>query len=198
MPTSQIDVINQVLNEIARPAIDAVLLQTGAPPDALVVQNKLNLLLPDLLLRGEWVFAVKYLLNNTPNTVSFSPDFLYSYTLPPDYGRFYALSPLSTYNANFGLYYAILDGQFCTNSKPLQLYYIVNNVDYSVLPAAFTRALVYYCAFEVSMPLTNNLELTAYLKQKYKEALTDAVRYNDMERMVISTPFNDFDRQVYI
>lgn len=198
MPTSQIDVINQVLNEIGRPAIDAVVLQTQAPPDALVIQNKLNLLLPDLLLKAEWNFAIKYISNNTPNSVSFSPDFLYSYNLPADYGRFYAMSPLSTFNSNFGLYYSIIDGMFCTNTKPLQLYYIVNDADYSVLPSAFTRALVYYCAFEVSMPLTNNLELTAYLKQKYKEAFTDAVRYNDMERMVISTPFNDFDRQAYI
>lgn len=199
MPTSQIDVINQVLNEIGRPAVDALLMTTpAAPADALVILNKLNLLLPDLLLRGEWVFATKYLFNNTPNTVPFSPDFLYSYTLPADYGRFSAVAPISAPNVNFGLYYAIFDGLFCTNGKPLQIYYIVNNCSYTVLPAAFTRALVYYCAYEVSMPLTNNLELTAYLKQKWKEALTDAVRYNDMERMVQSTPYNDFDRQAYI
>lgn len=198
MPTSQIDVINQVLNEIGRPAIDAVVLQNQAPPDALVIQNKLNLLLPDLLLKAEWNFAVKYLFNNTPNTVSFSPDFLYSYNLPADYGRFYSIAPISAPSINFGLYYAIFDGQFCTNAKPLQMYYIVNDADYSVLPAAFTRALVYYCAFEVAMPLTNNLELTAYLQNKYKEAFTAAVRYNDMERMVQSTPVNDFDRQAYI
>lgn len=194
MPTSQIDVINQVLNEIGRPAVQAV----GDQESALLIQNKLNLLLPDLLLKAEWNFAVKYVLNNTPNTVSFSPDFLYSYTLPADYGRFYALSPVSTYNANFGLYYAIFDGLFCTNTKPLQLYYIVNNVSYSVLPAAFTRALVFYCAYEVCMALTNNLELTAYLKNKYGDAFNSAVRYNDMESMKIQTPFNDFNRQIYI
>jgi len=198
MATSQISVVNQVLNELGRPSIDAALLINDTPPDVLLILNKLSLLLPDLLAKAEWNFAIKFLANNTPNTVSFSPDFLYSYSLPADYGRFYALSPLSTYNANFGLYYAIIDGQFCTNSKPLQLYYIVNNAGYNVLPPAFTRALVFYCAFEVALALTNNLELTAYLKNKYGEAFSHAVRYNDMERMVISTPFNDFDRQVYI
>lgn len=194
MPTSQIDVINQVLNEIGRPAIEAV----SDSNDAAVIQNKLNLLLPDLLLKGEWNFAIKFVFNNTPNTITFSPDFLYSYTLPADYGRFNALSPLSTYNASFGLYYAIIDGLFCTNTKPLQLYYIVNNISYAVLPAAFTRALVFYCAYEVCLSLTNNLELTAYLKTKYAEAFKNAVLYNDMERMVVSTPFNDFNRQTYI
>ena len=199
MPTSQIDVINQVLNEIGRPAIDALLMTSpDAPPDAQVIQLKLNLLLPELLSRGEWVFAVEYLFNNTPNSVSFSPDFLYSYTLPADYGRFKAVAPLGAPNVNFGLYYAILDGEFCTNAKRLQIYYIKNNVTYDVLTPTFVRALVYYCAYEVAMPLTNNLELTAYLKQKWKEALSDAVRYNDMERMVTSTPYNDFDRQAYI
>lgn len=194
MPTSQIDVINQVLNEIGRPPVETV----NDSADAAVIQNKLNLLLPDLLLKAEWNFALKYMANNTPNSISYSPDFTYSYTLPSDYGRYYTVGPLSTYSGNFGLYYAIIDGMFCTNIRPLQLYYIANNVSYSVLPSAFTRALVFYCAFQVSLQLTQDLQLTGYLKNEWKEAFNNAVRYNDMERMVVTTPFNDFNRCVYI
>lgn len=189
---SKLEVVNQILNELGHPPVASI---TNADDASIIISPRCDLLANELLLRTTWNFAIKYVSNTTPLVNSFSPDFLYSYQLPSDFGSLDRISPQTT---NFGLYYRIVDDMICTNSKPLNFYYVVNQVDYSAITIMFQRALVLYVAADVCNVLTNKEELARYLERKYEEKLNDAIRQNDMQRFVQSTPFNDFDRQVYI
>lgn len=188
---SQLDVVNQALNELGRLSVTTI----QDSESSQIIANKLNVLLPEMLLRTDWNFAIKFRYDNTPLTQNYSPDFVYTYQLPADYNR---MDRISWQTANFGLYYRIIDGLFLTNSKPIQYYYVVNNADYSVLPPLFYRALSLYAAATCCLALTNDEQLKNYLEMEYKEKLVDALRQNDMDRYVQSTPYNDFDRQTYI
>lgn len=189
---SKLDVVNQILNELGREPVTSIVNTDDA---SIIISPRVDLLANELLLRAPWNFAIKYISNTTPLVASFSPDFLYSYQLPFDFGYLDRISPQTT---NFGLYYRIIDDQICTNSLPLNFYYVVNQVDYSVISVMFQRALVLYTAADVCAVLTNNEALTKYLEAKYETKLNDAIRQNDMQRFIQSTPFNDFDRQIYI
>jgi hypothetical protein len=190
MPT-KLDVVNQALNELGQVPVTAITDQ----PASIIIANKLDVLLPEMLLTTEWNWALKFVQDNTPNTVNLTPDFPYNYTLPPDYGR---MCNISWQTINFGLYYRIMDNVIMTNSKPLLYYYVVNNVDYSVIPAIFYRALSLYAAATACDAITNNDSLSKKLQAKYERKLSDAIRQNDMDRYIASTPYNDFDRQTYV
>lgn len=189
---SKLEVVNQILNELGRPPVADI---TNTDDASIIISPRCDLLANEMLLRTPWNFAIKYISNTTPLPTSFSPDFLYSYQLPFDFGYLDRISPQTT---NFGLFYRIIDDQICTNSKPLNFYYVVNQVDYSVISIMFQRALVLYTAADVCDVITNKEELTKSLEVKYEKKLNDAIRQNDMQRYVQSTPFNDFDRQIFI
>ncbi len=190
MPT-KLDVVNQALGELGQAPVSNI----NDSPAAITISNKLDVLLPEMLLATEWNWALKFVNDNTPNTVNLTPDFPYNYTLPADYGR---MCNFSWQTMNFGLYYRIMDGVIMTNSRPILYYYIVNNVDYAVIPAIFYRALSLYAAATSCDSITNNDSLSKKLQIKYENKLVDAIRQNDMDRYITSTPYNDFDRQTYI
>lgn len=188
---SELDVINYALTEIGRMPVT----NAADQPSSTLMQAKLPALLGKYMQLTDWNFSIKFVINNTPTVSPFSPDFLYSYQLPPDFLRFDRMSPLTT---NFGLYYRIIDQYICTNMKPIQYYYVSSALDYELLPPTSFIALALYLASETAMALTNNTTLVAYIKKKYDDAISDAMRFNDMERYVQSLPYNDFDRQTYI
>lgn len=188
---SQLDVINYALTEIGRmPVVNA-----SDSKDALLMQYKVDSLLRKYLKLTDWNFAIKFIIDNTPVASPFSPEFLYSFQLPADFGRMDRISPLTI---NFALYYRIIDNFICTNTKPFEYYYVVNQCPYGDLDDTSFIAMGMYLASESAMALTNNIQLVAYLKQSYQKCLADAMRFNDMERMIQNTPYNDFDRQSYI
>lgn len=189
---SQLDVINYALTEIGRlPVVNALDTQ-----GAQLMLTKVDALLRKYLKLTDWNFAIKYIVDNTPVVSPFSDEFLYSYQLPSDFGRFDRNG--RNLSATFGLYYRFIDNFVLTNSRPFAYYYVVKQCDYSVLDDTSFIAMGLYLASESSMALTNDKPLTAYLKAAYSKALTDAMRFNDMQRFVESTPYNDFDRQAYI
>jgi len=188
---SQLDVINFALTEIGRPPVT----NADDQPSSQLMAAKLPVLLGKFLQLTDWNYTIQFVIDNTPMVSAFSPDFLYSYQLPPDFLRFDRMSPLTT---NFGLYYRIIDSLLCTNMKPIQYYYVSNALDYELLPPTSFMALSQYLASESAMALTNNVTLTGYIRKKYEASLSDAMRFNDMERYVQSMPYNDFDRQTYI
>lgn len=186
---SEIDVVNQALIEIGRQPV----VQITDSPDSKLIAAKLELLLPVFLASTVWNFAVKYVTNNTPLTVPFSPDYQYSYQLPADYGRFWK------FGTNvYPLVYQFTDGLLLTDVRPVSYYYIVDSVPYDVITPLFFRALSIYVASDVAFVLTNNAELVKYLRAKYENESSNAILLNDIERDITTTPFNDFDRQVYI
>lgn len=192
MAATKLSAVNQVLSEIGREPVTAL---TDTPDVEFIISPRLDLLYQELANLTDWNFLIKFVTLNTPNTVPFSPDFLYWYQLPSDYSRFDRLSWQTT---NWGLFYRIIDGLFGTNMRPVLLYYISSIVDYTVITPVFQRALVLYCASDVCTGLTNDRLLTKDLELKYEKKLIDATRFNDMERMVQSTPYNEFDRNTYI
>lgn len=181
---------NRTLMELGRPEVNAV--TNGA--DAIVVSQKILELYKEVLLDYEWNFAVVYVDDNAPLTVNFSPDYVYAYQLPGNYGRFFKWASTG---AQYPIY-AIWDGQMLANTNPIQYYYIANDVPFSKWPPLVARMLVLYAACKCALTLTNNDSLTAYLRSEYEKMRIHAIQQNDMERSVMSTPYNDFDRIQFV
>ncbi len=93
---------------------------------------------------------------------------------------------------------AAIDGMILANTLPIQYYYIANDVDFSVWPALVSRMLVLYAAAKSAPTLTNNVALTTYLESEYVKMRSKAILQNDMERSVMSTPYNDFNRITFV
>jgi len=190
---AKLDVVNQVLNELGFPFIQT-LTSTAA---STLISNKLDILLPEMLLRTDWNFAIKFVTDDTPNVANISPDYLYNYTLPADYNRMDRFSWQLSSTA-FSFVYRIIDQTLMTNVRPVLYYYVVQTVSYGVIPPLFYRALVLYTAAECAAVLTNNVGLGKVLEGKYQLKLNEAILLNDQERMIQSTPQNDYDRQSYV
>lgn len=185
--------------------INQALLAIGASPVAnenetersKFISEKLESLLPILLLSETWSFAVKYREETTPLTQNFSPDYRYSYQLPFDYGRFIQLGA-SRFRLNFLVAFAIIDGLILTDSKPFRYYYLVNTLDYSLLPPIFARTLALYAAADSAIPLTQSVQLANLLNTQYLQEKNNALLLNNMERDIKGAPYNDFDRVMWV
>lgn len=187
---SELQLVNRCLAELGRPSIVAI----SDSEDAQYVDNKINELYPELLLEYNWNFAVIYRSDDTPLVDNFSPDFVYTYQLPGDFGKFYRWAS----SGSQWPFYQIVDGLLLAQTKPIQYYYIKNYVDFQYLPPLFSRMLILYAAAKSSLVLTNNVQLTAYLENEYTKIRTRAIEQNDMERSVMSMPYNDFDRLTFV
>lgn len=187
---SLLDLTNRVLSELGRLPV----VQITDSPDALSVSNKILELYKEVLLDYNWNFAVVYVANYSPETTNFSPDYVYSYQLPGNYGKFFKWA---TTGAQWP-FYAIVDGLMLANTLPIQYYYIANDVPFENWTPLVARQLVLYAACKSAPTLTNNMQLAAYLEKEYEKARTKAILQNDMERSVMSTPFNDFDRITFV
>jgi hypothetical protein len=190
---SQLDVVNFALNELGQATVTNV---NDLPLSQLMV-NKLNFLFPELLQKTDWNFAIVYKSDSTPLTNNFSPDFLYTFQLPPDYVKMDRFSWQTTGQA-FGFYFRIVDGLILTNAKPINYYYVSSNASYANISQLFFQTLSLYLAYRTCDTATNNEQLKVNLFKEYTLKLMDALRYNDMERYVQATPYNDFDRTAYI
>jgi hypothetical protein len=187
---SLLDLVNRSLSELGKPAVEIL----GGSPLAQTVQNKIIELAPEVLQDYNWNFAVVYVANYSPETQNFSPDYVYSYQLPGNYGKFFKWA---TTGAQWPLY-AIIDGMMLANTLPIQYYYIANDIVFESWPPLVARALVLYAASKVAPTATNNLKLAQYLYKEYEQARVKAILWNDMERSVMSTPYNDFDRITFV
>ncbi|MBX4189682.1 hypothetical protein KW791_00070 [Candidatus Parcubacteria bacterium] len=187
---SELQLVNRVLSELGRLAVSAI----TDSDDAQYVAAKLSEVYPELLLDYNWNFAVVYRADNTPLSTDFSPDYIYSYQLPGDFGKFFKWAATG---AQWPIY-EFADGMLLAQTRPVQYYYISNQVAYTVLPPLFSRALVLYTAAKSAPTLTNNLKLSEYLEKEYEKSRIKAILQNDMERSVTTTPYNDFDRITYV
>lgn len=188
---SLIDLTNRTLAELGQLPIEALSTET---PNAQVVTNKLLELSQEVLLDYNWNFAVVYVANYSPLTINFSPDYVYSYALPGNYGKFFQWASTGS---QWPLY-AIWDGMLLANTLPVQYYYIANDIPFEVWPPLVARTLVLYAAAKCSPTLTNNVQLTKYLEEEYLKVRDKAIKQNDMERSVQSTPYNDFNRITFV
>lgn len=185
-----IDLVNRTLSELGRPSVTAI----TDSQDATYVANKINELYKEVLLEYNWSWAIVYVNDSSPLTVNFSPDYVYSYALPGDFGKFYKWA---TTGAQWPLY-AFVDGMLLANTLPVQYYYIVNDAAFETFPPLPARMLVLYAAAKSAPTLTNNIQLAAYLENEYVKIRTRAIQQDDMERSVQSTPFNEFDRITFV
>lgn len=187
---SLLDLTNRCLSELGRLPVEAI----TDSPDAQVVSNKIIELTQEVLLDYNWNFAIVYVANYSPETMNFSPDYVYSYQLPGNYGKFYQFA----YTGADWPIYAIVDGMMLANTLPIQYYYIANDIPYTAWPPLVARQLVLYAAAKVAPTLTNNLQLVAYLEKEYEKIRTKAIQEADMERSVQSTRYNDFNRITFV
>lgn len=189
---SLLDVTNQVLSKLGRPPVQDVANSEAATQ----ISQQIPLFLQDMLMKYIWNFAIKFFTSSTPITNPISKEFLYNYEFPFDYGRFFRWEfPAAT---QFGMYYEIIDGLIMTNVLPISFYYVVNNIDISLIPVPFEQALIYYTAWLTCAQITNNIPLKNSLGQDYEMMFVNAVQWNDMERMKVQVLYNDFNRQTYI
>lgn len=194
-----IDIVNGALSYLGKPAVT----NPFDTDQSTLIAQRIPLFYQLLLRKWTWNFAVKFYYSSTPLTNRISTDFLFNYALPADYGRFWKFSWQMT--PQFGLYYQIVDNILQSNSRPIQLWYIVKGAypngsepDFSIISAPFEDALELYTAMKLCNQLTNNQILRKELQIDYKTAIANAIQQNDMERMIIGMPFNDFNRQAYI
>lgn len=185
-----IDLVNRTLSELGRPSVIAI----TDNPDAVYVAAKIQELYAEVLQEYNWTWAVVYVEDSSPLTVNFSPDYVYSYQLPGDFGQFFKWA---TTGAQWPVY-AFADGMLLANTLPVQYYYIVSDANFTVLPPLPARMLVLYAAAKSAPTLTNNLQLSAYLENEYTKIRARAIMQNDMQRSVTSTPYNDFDRITFV
>jgi hypothetical protein len=187
---SLLDLTNRSLSELGRLPVDAV----TDSQDAEYVQNKILELYQEVLLDYNWNFAIVYVTNYSPLTTNFSPDYVYSYALPGNYGKFYRWASTGAQWP----YYAIVDGMMLANTLPIQYYYIANDIPFENWPPLVSRLLVLYAAAKSAPTLTNDMTLVAYLEKEYEKARVKAILENDMERSVMATPYNDFNRITFV
>ncbi len=187
---SLLDLTNRALSELGRLPVDNV----ADSDDAQFVQNKILELAQEVLLDYNWNFAVVYVANYSPETTNFSPDYVYSYQLPGNYGKFFKWASTG---AQWPIY-EIADGMMLANTLPIQYYYIANDVPFEFWTPLVSRQLVLYAASKCAPTLTNNVDLSKYLYGEYEQARTKAITQNDMERRVTSTPYNDFNRVTFV
>ena len=189
MPT-HLQLVNRTLAELGRLAVAAI----EESPDALQASAKIYELEPELYLVYNWSFLVKFTINSTPLTFNFSPDYIYTYQLPGDFGHFFKWQ----YTGSQWPIYEFADGYLLAQTLPVGYYYIVNQAVPEVYTPLFARALVLYAAAKLSPTLTNNIQLTAYLEKEYEKIIAKAITQDDMERSVSTTPYNDFDRITFV
>jgi hypothetical protein len=189
MPT-QLQLVNRTLSELGRLAVASV----NESPDAQQANAKLIELAPELYEVYNWTFLVKFVLDNTPLTFNFSPDYNYTYQLPGDFGKFFKWEAVGSQWP----IYEFADGYLLAQVKPVGYYYIVNQAAPEVYKPLFARALVLYAAAKLAPTLTNNIQLAAYLEKEYEKMITKAILQDDMERSVSATPYNDFDRITFV
>ena len=189
MPT-QLQLVNRTLSELGRLAVASI----TESPDAQQASAKLIELVPELYLEANWSFLVKFILDNTPLTFNFSPDYSYTYQVPTDVGRFFKWQDTGSQWP----IYQFADGYLLAQTKPVGYYYIVNQAAPEVYTPLFARALVLYAAAKLAPTLTNNVQLAAYLEKEYKDMLVNAVRQDDMLNPHFATPYNDFNRITFV
>lgn len=187
---SQLQLVNRCLSELGKLAVASL----SDSQDAQYVAAKIDELYPEVLLEANWNFGVIYREDFTPLSINFSPDFVYSYQLPGDFGKFFKWASTGAQWPS----YEFADGLLLAQTLPVQYYYISNQVPFANLTPLFSRALILYAAFESAPTLTNNIKLIEILEKKYERALVKAILQNDMERSVQTTSYNDFDRINYI
>jgi hypothetical protein len=187
---SQLQLVNRILSELGRLSVQSV----DDSQDAQYVAAKLTELYPELLLCYNWTFAVVYRYDNTPLVTNFSPDYMYSYQLPGDYGQFFKWAA----TGDQWPIYEFADDMLLAQTKPVQYYYISNQVSYQNIPPLFARALVLYVACKCAPTLTNNINLTGYLERQHDKKLAEAILQNDMQRSIMAAPYNDYDRTNFV
>lgn len=180
---SKLTLINQALLELGLLPVATV----NESDAAKYIAEKLNSLLPNLLLITYWHFAMKYREDNTPITRNFSSGYPYTYQLPYDFGRFY-------YCGSQCVDYQLVDGYVLSHSKPFSYYYTVNSVDYAVMPTYFARTLALYAAADSAIALTQNVQLAHLLESKYQQEKMNALLLENMEQGIRTAPYNDFNR----
>lgn len=185
-----LDLTNRALSELGRLSVNAI----DNSPDAETVSEKILELAPEVLLEYNWNWAVQYVADYSPVTNNPTPDFVYAYALPGNYGKFFRFASTG---ADWPIY-AIQDQQLLVNTLPVQYYYIVNSTSFDIWPPLVARTLVLYAAAKCALTLTNNIQLTGYLENEYVKMRTRAIQQDDMERGIVSTPYNDFQRITFV
>lgn len=187
-PVAKLDVVNQALIELGKMPVAAI----SDSEAAQILSNKIDILLPLLILSDIFNWAIKFVSNDSPLVGQFSPEWLYQYQLPADFGRFFRF--ITNY---FPTSYAIMDGLLLTSQIPVQYYYVVNTIPFANLETTFYRALSLWTAADCCMVLTQSEKLTQYINSKFLDAKSQTILFNQTERMITSAP-NDFDRLTYI
>jgi hypothetical protein len=183
LPISRLSIVNQARIELGRLPVSNI----NDADDTILLDAKIDILLPVLLQETNWDFAIKYKQDSTPLTTQFTPDYEFTYQLPADYGQMFGWGD---FNINFGNLssspFLITDGLISTDDNPISYYYIVSNVDVDAISTLFYRTLVLFIASDSALVLTENEDLTKYLNLKYEEARSKAVNRNDMERFIVT------------
>ena len=183
IPTNSLAVVNQIMNELGRPGVSA----DTNDPWAFVISQRLPTDLVYLLQQTQWNFANKFYYSNSPNAgPSPSPQWLYSFSLPPDF--------LNFQTQYINLMYQVIGNVICANQNFIEFYYIRNISDFTQLPQWFIQLLVYYTASMVALQLTLNTAVEAKEWNKFRNEMSSAKWQNISLNPICEAPYNKYDR----
>lgn len=193
---TKLNIVNMVLANLGKlPVANAM----NDPNGALILQA-IDQYFPQLLLRANWNWSIKYVTDNNPITDATNPYFRFGYQLPADYGRMNKIVTLAGFSSiGAGTGWAIIDNILWVNTDPVSYYYQVNQSvfldgNFSVCTQVFLNALAFYVAGQVCLPITNNIQLRQQNLDNYQISIIEAGKLNRYDQQIITMPNNDYDR----
>jgi hypothetical protein len=137
---------------------------------ALLCKNLYESTYLDFLSSNNWNFAKKFVNMNRLSETPLNPNWQYQFQLPTDYVRLDGTVPVANYQ--------IFEDKLYTNNQDIGLNYFYN-IKEELLPAYAVRAMEYYMAFVLAVPLTvdaNKASLyeAMYTKQSLRSMQIDA------------------------
>jgi len=151
---TQLSIVNNALNELGEVAVSNI----NDSEHAKILDQKIDLNYRVALSITNWVFAQKFesiSLTTEPGI----PEFPFAYQLPFDFEKLVDVNKINDYRL-------LGDKLYVATNQGVDLFYISNQIVFSLFPSTFEQYLVYKIAAQSCLVLTNSVPVTEYLVQQ--------------------------------
>lgn len=183
---STLSIVNAALNEFGEEAVSNVN-DTG---HALILSQKIPLIYRQTLSDTNWTFAKKY-TGLTKLAQTGTKKLPYVWQLPPDFNRL-----VQVYD---NINWEIFGDAFYTDAMTeFNISYISNLTSTNLWPSAYEIYFIYRLCASASLVMTNNVQLTEYLKAEWLRLKLEAVSDNVYREGLKDRTNNKYDRRLLV
>ena len=180
--STRLEIVNGVLRLLGKPPEQSLNYDSDL---AKSIDYSIDSMASILLLKNDWMFAIKICELNTPNTCSFSPEYKNTFELPYDFGRIHRF--MCQCNCCGCPCFEIINRVMLSNLDKVCFYYVIDHIkDCEGVPSYFARLLSYLIAEDMCLAHTENYQLSQLLSIKYHQELASAISYNNVNRPFLS------------